>query len=1063
MRIQVTAKKLIQRVYEQAAILSTHTNKRLFIFDKRAQREFLIDCGADHSVLTPTQFMRDLYKRKRDDRDEVCARYYAANGTPIQTYGTQLLEVTLGFRRIFAWRFTVADVTTSIIGADFLFEFGLMIDIRGKQLIDRTTKLTTTGEIRIHSVQKVSLFNVTDKFAFLFQEFKELLDDKPSYKVKEKANVTHCIETVGPPVSSKVRRLSPEKLAAAKKEFNELIRLGICRPSKSNYASSLHMVPKANTEWRPCGDYRRLNASTIPDRYPIPLLRDFQCILHGKKYFARIDLRKAYHQVPVEPSDIPKTAIITPFGLFEYLFMSFGLRNASQTFQRLIDEVLRGLDFCFAFIDDICIASDTYDQHIEHIRIVFKRLCEFGLRINPDKCIFARPEINFLGHLITSDGIKPLPEKIEAVKQFPKPTMAFELKKFIQMIGFYRRFIPNAASMQNRLQILIHGNKKKDRTKLVWTTDSENAFEEYKQALIDASLLVHPLHNAKIVVVTDASATAIGGVIHQVENDVVKPYGFFSKKLSAREVKYPTYDRELLAIYRTIKHFEYFLEGRQFDIYCDHQPLTHAFTKKANNENARRIEQLSYISEFTTNIIHIPGKENLVADMLSRIDQIDSHHIDYERIAAAQEKDDELNELMKSNTTSLQLKSVAMPDSNVNIICDVSGTNVRPFIPKQFRSIVLEQIHGLSHPGVRATTQLVKQRFVWPGIHQTCKHFVEHCIACQKSKVSRHSKAPLTQYDTTSNRFEHINVDLVGPLPESHGYTYLMTMIDRTSRWPEAVPTTNIMAETIAKALIAGWISRFGVPHRITTDRGRQFESQLFNQLNTMLGTKHLRTTSFHPQANGMIERWHRSLKTSLKAKLTNSANWIDEIPLVLLGLRTAVKIDIGASPAELTLGKTLCLPGQWFGETQGRPIDIDFVDKFRKMMNDVRPREPNYHDKPKIFVHPKLSEAKFVFIRDDAHRSPFQTPYKGPFEVVKRGDKIFKVNINGKTDTVSIDRLKPAFILVDDDDLNNNNKSKTPTNSNEEHNQLQVQRTNEPHTTTRSGRKVHFPDRFHH
>lgn len=290
-----------------------------------------------------------------------------------------------------------------------------------------------------------------------------------------------------------------------------------------------------------------------------------------------------------------------------------------------------------------------------------------------------------------------------------------------------------------------------------------------------------------------------------------------------------------------------------------------------------------------------------------------------------------------------------------------------------------------------------------------------------------------------------------------------MTMIDRSSRWPEAVPITNITAETVAKALVAGWISRFGVPHRITTDRGRQFESQLFNQLNNMLGTKHLRTTSFHPQANGMIERWHRSLKTSLKAKLTNSENWIDEIPLVLLGLRTAIKIDIGASPSELTLGKTLCLPGQWFGETQGRPIDNDFVSKFRKTMNDVRPREPNYHDKPKVFVHPKLADAKFVFIRDDAHRSPFQTPYKGPFQVVKSGDKVFKVNVNGKTDTVSIDRLKPAFIWVDDDDTNNRNNNNTPTQSNEEDNQLQVERTNEPHTITRSGRKVHFPDRFHH
>lgn len=1046
-------KKRLRRVSQQSAILDTHTSKRLFITDKNTNTEYLIDCGADKSVLKPTQLMRDTYNKNPNDGD-VCTRFEAANGTPIRTYGTKLMEVNLNLRRKFQWRFTVADVKTSIIGADFLYEFGLLVDVRGKQVIDKKTGLTSKGVVRkiSEAIAQVSLFNKNDKFAFLFEEFKDLLDDKPSFRVKEKANVTHFIETFGQPVTSKARRLNQDKLTAAKAEFDELLRLGICRPSNSNYASPLHMVKKGNGGWRPCGDYRRLNAKTIPDQYPTPFLRDFQNNLHKKKFFSRIDLRKAYHQIPMNEEDIPKTAIITPFGLFEFLFMTFGLRNASKTFQRLMDEVFRGLDFVFCYIDDIFIASTTYDEHIGHIRIVMQRLRNYGLRINLDKCEFAKNEIKFLGHLVTPDGIQPLPEKVEAMKRFPKPTMACELRKFIMMINFYNEFLPKAAHVRARLQSLIIGNKKNDRSIISWTNDAEAAFEEYKQMLAEATMLVHPAKNPKLIVATDACGYAIGGEVRQVIDGELQPLGFFSQKLSDTETRYPTYDRELLAIYRTIQHFEHLLEGRDFEVYCDHAPLSYAFTKKSNKrELPRRIEQLQYISEFTTKIIYLPGKENIVADLLSRIEQIDSKSIDYRKIATAQENDDELKEFLASDKTSLQLKSVNIPDTDITLMCDTSGKNIRPFIPNQFRSLVLEQIHGLSHPGVRATTKLVQERFVWPNLQRSCKEFVKHCIACQKCKIQRHTKAPVTQYGTKCDRFEHVNVDIVGPLPESHGYSYLLTIIDRATRWIEAIPTSNITAETIAKAIISGWIARFGIPQRISTDRGRQFECQVFNQLNQMLGIQHLRTTSFHAQANGMIERWHRSLKVSLKAKFTN--NWIDELPLVLLGLRIVIKDDINASPAEMTYGKSLTMPGQFFEGVSESPIDTEFVRKFKQTMSRFKPADPKYHGQPKFFVHPELNNAKHVFIRIDAHRTPLQAPYKGPYEVIKSGTKVFKVNINGKPDTVSIDRLKPAFVLnqnENDEPVIQPRRQITPGNQNQR-----------PHTTTRSGRKVHFPERL--
>ena len=832
--------------------------------------------------------------------------------------------------------------------------------------------------------------------------------------------IRHKIDTGDAmPVRLPPRRLPPAQREIANQEIDKMLEQGVVEPSDSPWAAPIVLVRKKDGTTRFCVDYRKLNNVTRKDAFPIPHIGDTLDTLGGSQWFCTMDLASGYWQIGMDDKDKSKTAFTTHRGLYQFNVMPFGLSCAPATFSRVMELVLRGLqwDRCLVYLDDIIVFGRTFGQTIDNLEKVFSRLRTANLKLKAKKCHMFQEEVAFLGHIVSADGVRCDPAKVSAVRNWEVPKTVSELRSFLGLASYYRRFIEGFSSIAGPLHELLNKNKV-----FQWSEECQNAFGILKDKLTSAPVLAYPRGGGNFILDTDCSGFGMGAVLSEIQDGEEKVIAYASHALNKSQRKYCTTYRELLAAVTFIKHFRTYLGTHKFILRTDHASLKWLLNfKDAENMLAR---WLSVLTAYDFEIVHRRGSKHGNSDALSRkprhckcktcpdcTSDSKTHcaPVQKKRKGRAQkqklppqraevepdtdletsEDDDQLSnwikqyspeELRKQQAEDVAIRRIIELKTNgrpswsdiaaeghelktlwVQWSCLVvnggllyrrwvpPGPNHQPImqlvLPTGLRMVIFKELHSkriAGHLGVAKTVAQVKRRFYWPCFKADVERWCRQCRVCQQKKPGKGPGRAKLKQEPVGVPLERVAVDILGPLPATdRANEYIMVISDYYSKYSEAYAIPNHRAQTVADVIVTEFIARFGVMQQLHSDQGREFESDLFQEICRLLDIDKTRTVPYNPKSDGLVERFNRTLQQMLSMFVNEHRDdWDDHLPYVMMAYRSSVQESTGCTPNMLFFGREITVPVDvMFGrpkEEQQPGCPIEYVEWVRRATGEA-------------------------------------------------------------------------------------------------------------------------------
>ena len=788
--------------------------------------------------------------------------------------------------------------------------------------------------------------------------------------------VEHAIDTGDHrPIRQGLRRHPIAHLDAIDQQLDELLRNDFIEPAASPWASNVVLVRKKDGSHRLCVDYRSLNSVTYKDAYPLPHIDTCLGSMDGAAWFSTLDLRSGYHNIPIREADRDKTAFVTRRGCFRYKVMPFGLTCAPSVFQRLMDLVLCGLTYesCLVYLDDIIVFSRNFDSHVTRLREVFERLRAAGLKLHPNKCFLFQRRVAFLGHVLSEDGIEVQAEKVETVCNWPTPQRLTDLRSFLGLCSYYRRFIPGFADIAAPLHALQRKN-----VRFEWTEQQETAFNELKARLTTAPVLGVPRDEGVFYLDTDASDVGLGAVLSQGQDGSEVVIAYASRTLSRPERNYDVTRRELLAVVYGLRTYKQYLLGWHFVMrFFDHAALQ--WLRRTPEPMGQQARWLAFMEQFHFDVVHRAGSRHGNADGLSRRSADDAYEVRGavadgagstttqsmsptgvemetgnkegdvttagdgvsdsagESLADLQLRDPDIGPVLRlrlqqadaPSISELLAESAAVKELwsqwHRLVVCDGvlyrqwTSKDGRPdvlqlLLPATLRTDFIRRAHtGMcgGHLGIRRTLDQIQRRAY---CRQWRRDVTRYCRRCQNCNGYFRGQLPRSgplQPMVTGAPFERLHVDLTGPHPRSRrGSVYIITCIEPFTNWAEAFPTPNKEASTVARIIVEQVICRYGCPIAILSDRGKEVDGQLITEICRCLDIDKLHTTSYKASTNAAVERFHRTLNSMMGRVVDeHQRHWDSMLPYVMAAYRSSRHEATQYSPNYLLMGREVRAP----------------------------------------------------------------------------------------------------------------------------------------------------------